>query len=393
MPAYLDNSATTPLAPEVIERMEQVRAQTQANASSVHRGGQLARSILEDSRQQIAAMIGAEPKEVIFTSGGTEANNLALKGLALKLKLSTGHWPTLLIPHAEHHAVLHPAEFLEVMGASVKMLEVTHEGGVAPSELQKCLAEMAIPERGISGKPLVSVMHANNETGTINPIPQLAEMVHQAGGIFHTDAVQTFGKLPFDVRELGVDMATFSAHKIHGPKGIGALFVSKELELEPLIHGGAQERNRRGGTESPELAAGFAMAAQLCAEQMEQSRRTFAQLNSQLRQRLQAIPDLQIITPAEGALPNILNITFADAERLDGEGLIVGMDLAGVAVSNGSACTSGSQQPSHVLLALGLPAAQARGAVRFSFGRFTTQGEIDIAADALLRVVQRQRNR
>lgn len=388
MPAYLDNSATTPIAPEVLQRMEQVRAQTQANASSVHRGGQLARAILEESRQQIAASIGAEPKEIIFTSGGTEANNLALKGVALQQKLSTGDWPTLLIPRAEHHAVLHPAEFLKVMGASLNMMEVDHEGRVAPQELQKYLADTAI-----SGKPLVSVMHANNETGTINPISQLAATAHQAGGIFHTDAVQTFGKLPFNVRELGVDMATFSAHKIHGPKGIGALFVSKELELEPLIHGGAQERNRRGGTESPELAAGFAMAAQLCAERMEQSREMFTQLNNQLRQLLQAIPELRIITPHEGALPNILNITFADAERLDGEGLIVGMDLAGVAVSNGSACTSGSQQPSHVLLALGFPAAQAGGAVRFSFGRFTTQQDITIAADALLAVVQRQRSR
>lgn len=388
MPIYLDNSATTTLAPEVVQRMEEVRSRTQANASSVHRGGQIARVILEESREQIAAIIGAEPKEIIFTSGGTEANNLALKGVALQQKLTTGAWPTLLIPHNEHHAVLHPTEFLGLVGASVQMLEVNHEGRVPPEVLQK-----ALETSPTGNQRIVSVMHANNETGTINPIAELTAITHQMGGTFHTDAVQTFGKLPFNVRELGVDMATFSAHKIHGPKGIGALYVSKEFELEPLIHGGSQERNRRGGTESPELVAGFAMAAQLCSEQMDQSVHLFAQLNTKLRQALQAIPHLTVITPTQGALSNIINVTFDNAEQLDGEGLIVGMDLAGIAVSNGSACTSGSQQPSHVLLAMGLPAAQARAAVRFSFSRFTTLREIELAATALFKVIQHQMHR
>ncbi|MBK8912764.1 MAG: cysteine desulfurase [Chlorobi bacterium] len=389
MPAYLDNSATTPLAPEVIQRMEEVRARTQANASSVHRSGQMARVILEESRQQIAEIIGAEPKEIIFTSGGTEANNLALKGIALRQKADRGVWPTFFVPRTEHHAVLHPAQFLAQIGAPIRMLGVNNEGRTEPQELRDALAEAG----GSNACPVVSVMHANNETGTLNPIAELAEITHQAGGVFHTDAVQTFGKLPLNVRDTGVDMATFSAHKIHGPKGIGALYLRKEIELEPLIHGGAQERNRRGGTESPELAAGFATAARLCASQLEQSAALFRQLNNELRELLQSIPDLRIITPANGVLPNIVNATFADAERLDGEGLIVGMDLAGIAVSNGSACASGSQQPSHVLLAMGLPAAQARAAVRFSFSRLTTPHDVQAAAAALREVVQRQRGK
>lgn len=384
---YLDNSATTPLAPEVAEQMALWRGRSFANASSVHVGGQQARVRLEDARQRIAAMLGAEPKELIFTSGGTESNNHALKGYALKAVADGGEWPAIVIARNEHHAVLHPAEFLERLGAPLRYIEVDGDGRVTPEALGTALAGLPREPR-----PLVSVMHANNETGTINPIAELSRLAHDAGAVFHTDAVQTFGKIPFTVAEPGADMLTISAHKIHGPKGIGALYVHKELELEPLIHGGAQERNRRGGTEAVELVVGFDTAAALAMDRLEKSTALMSELGTRLRALLREIGGIRFVTPAEGALPNIVNVTFEDAARLDGEGLIVGMDLLGVAVSNGSACTSGSIQPSHVLSAMGLPPEQAKGAVRFSLSRYTTPEEIEGGASALRRVLGRMRH-
>ncbi len=384
---YLDNSATTPLAPEAAERMARFRERSFANASSVHRGGQFARVELEEARERIAAAIGAEPKEIVFTSGGTESDNLALKGYAFRVYRERGRWPAIIIPHNEHHAILHPADFLAGLGAPVVMLDIDAEGRLSPDTLRSALASVdrAVP-------PLVSIMHANNETGTVNPIAELAAAAHEAGALFHTDAVQTFGKLPWSVASLGVDTASISAHKIHGPKGIGALFISKEIELEPLMHGGSQERNRRGGTEAVELAVGFEAATTLAMERMEEFTTRTAELGHLLRERLAEIEGLRTITPASGALPNIVNITFDDARLIDGEGLIVGMDLQGIAVSNGSACTSGSIQPSHVLLAMGLPPEQAAAAVRFSMSRYTTREEITEAAAALRRVVDRLRS-
>jgi cysteine desulfurase len=385
---YLDNSATTPLAPEVAERMNLFRAASFANASSVHRGGQLARVELEEAREHIAGMIGAEPKEIVFTSGGTEADNYALKGYALKLFADREQWPTIITARNEHHAVLHPAEFLSRLGATVIYLDVDAEGRVLPERLR------SVVERLPAGEPfLVSIMHANNETGTINSISELAAITHEAGGVLHSDAVQTFGKLPLNVVLLGADMLSISAHKIHGPKGIGALYINREIELEPLMHGGAQERARRGGTESVELAVGFDEAALLAGRGLQENLLRMEQLGRQLRSLLGTIDGLRFVTPDRDALPNIVNVTFDDASRLDGEALIVGMDLEGIAVSNGSACTSGSIQPSHVLLAMGLPPEQAKGAVRFSLSRYTTEEEIERGVEALRMVVERMRRR
>lgn len=383
---YLDNSATTPLDPRVTERMDRFRAASFANAGSVHQGGQRARVELELCRERIAALIGAEPKEIVFTGGGTEANNLALKGYAFRTRSERGEWPALITDRTEHHAVLHPAEFLASLGLPVHYVEVDRAGRVTPDALRTLLSSLPpdVP-------PLVSIMHANNETGTINPVADLAETAHAAGAIFHTDAVQSFGKLDCSVRNLGADMMTISAHKIYGPKGIGALYVNKEVELEPLMHGGAQERNRRGGTEPVELIAGFAEAAAIAAQERESDTARIEGLKRELRERLSGIEGIRFVTPEEDALSTILNVTFDDAAALDGEGLIVGMDLKGIAVSNGSACTSGSMQPSHVLLAMGYPAAQAKGAVRFSPGRFTTSEDIVCAADGLRDVVGRMR--
>jgi cysteine desulfurase len=385
---YLDNSATTQPAPEVIERMNRSRSAGFGNASSVHRMGQQARVELELARETIASALAAEPKEIIFTSGGTEANNHALKGYALRIYSERKAWPTIITAGNEHHAVLHPADFLASLGATVIRLEVSREGRVEPQTLRDVL------ERCEEDSPLlVSIMHANNETGSINPIAELAAVTHEAGGIFHSDAVQSFGKLPIDACALGVDLLSISAHKIHGPKGIGALYISKEIELEPLIHGGAQERNRRGGTEAVELVAGFAEAVELAVNGMQEQRERITALVMQLRERLASVQGVRFVTPDENALHTILSITFDDAAHLDGEGLIVGMDLEGVAVSNGSACTSGSMQPSHVLLALGYATEQARSAVRFSVSRYTTEEEVEQGVEALRRVVETMRER
>lgn len=380
---YLDNSATTSTAPEVIERMEIIGREVYANPSSVHRPGQRARVALEDARDSIAAGLGAESREIVFTSGGTEANNHALKGYALTLFAEHGRWPAIITSSSEHHAILHPADFLARLGAPLISVDPDGEGRILPEALQR-----ALEQAPRSPAPLVSVMHANNETGTINPIAELSAVAHAAGAVFHTDAVQSYGKIEWRAATLGADMISISAHKIHGPKGIGILYINKETEVEPLMHGGGQERNRRGGTESLQLAAGFAEASRLVLADIETTAERMASLTSLLRELLGEIDGVRFVTPIDGALPNIVNVTFEDAGRLDGEGLIVGMDIRGVAVSNGSACTSGSIQPSHVLSAIGLPPAQAKAAVRFSLSRYTTSSEIEQAVAALIDVLQ-----
>lgn len=384
---YLDNSATTPLDPRVVERMERARRDLFENAGSVHRGGQRSRVALEDARETIAAALGAEPKEIVLTSGGTEANNMALKGWALAIRKERGVWPAIVTDGGEHHAVLHPAEFLAELGAPLHIVPLDREGRVTPQNLERTLHEAI----GSDLPLLLSIMHANNETGTINPIADLSAIVRERSGEMHTDAVQSFGKIACRPTDLGVAMMTISAHKIHGPKGIGALYVRKDLTLEPLLHGGAQERGRRAGTEPVELAVGFAEAARIAVEELEENGARIGALRRRLEEKLRTIDDLIIVTPSEGSLPTIVDVTFADAGRLDGEGLIVGMDIRGVAVSNGSACTSGSMQPSHVLLALGLSPAQAAAAVRFSLSRFTTDDDVDRAAAALADVVGKMR--
>jgi cysteine desulfurase len=380
---YLDNSATTPMADEVVARVESVRREVFGNASSVHRYGQRARVELEDAREVIARALGAEPREVIFTSGGTEANNAAIKGYAVSCRTRTGALPAIITARTEHHAVLGPAELFERLGATVRYVDVDADGRVAPERLRDVLASV---DR--SAPPLVSIMHANNETGTINPIAALAVVAHEMGAVVHSDAVQSFGKVAVSGDALGVDMLTISAHKIHGPRGIGALYLRKEIEIEPLVHGGSQERNRRGGTEAVDLVAGFAEAVRLAQAGLAENAARMQSLIDRLRTSLvERIAGVRVITPRDGSLPNILSITFDDAAALDGEALIVGMDLRGVAVSNGSACTSGSPQPSHVLLAMGLAPEQARAAVRFSISRYTTASDIDVAVEALAEVL------
>ena len=384
---YLDNSSTTFLTEEVSSAMGDFRKISFGNPRSVHRLGQYAKSIIEESREKFAKGINCEPKEFIFTSGGTESNNFALKGYLFKKYFNENKIPEIITTKTEHHAVLHTLEFLKKFGAKVIFIEVDKFGlvqeDVLDEALKGCNKEIA---------PIVSIMHANNETGNINNIQNLSKIVHAHRAYLHTDAVQTFGKLNIDVKEFGADVISFSSHKIHGPKGIGGIYLSKELELEPIIHGGSQERQRRGGTESTELIVGFDKAFELANSNIDSSLIHFKKLNGILKKGLSSIDNIKFVSDEENSLMNIINVTFFDSDKLDGEGLIVGMDLEGVAVSNGSACTSGSMQPSHVLLAMGFPENQAKCAVRFSMSRFTSIEDVNICVEALKKVLKIQRN-
>jgi len=374
---YLDHSATTPLDPEVLDAMLPWLREHFGNASSLHAWGRRARVAVEEAREEIAALIGAHPSELVFTSGGTEANNAILKSCCVESRLTD----TVVYSAVEHHAVIHPAEALAQQGFRTAVLSVDSWGRVHPEEA----AQWNHP------RTLISVMHANNETGVIEPLEEIRAAAPDA--LLHTDAVQSFGKIPFNVRQLGVDFATLSAHKIHGPKGIGAMYIRRGIDFKAHQHGGSQERNRRAGTEPVALIVGFQVAARKAIRELQQRVQRMRHLSQLLRRLLcERIPGVLFNTPEEGALPNIVNITFSDAHRLDGDALILGMDLYGVAVSNGSACTAGSMQPSHVLLAMGRSPAQARAAIRFSLSHENTEEDILYAVEALERVLAPMRD-
>ncbi len=381
---YLDNSATTRLDDHVLEAMLPWLRENYGNASSVYSLGRTARVAVENAREELAHCIGAHPAEFFFTSGGTESNNTVLKSACRE----SGLTKRLAVSATEHHAVLHPAEELYRDGVRLIPLPVDEQGSVLLESIP------ALNDRST----LLSIMHANNETGVVQPLRAVRDVAPDA--YFHTDAVQTFGKIPFDVKALGVDFATLSAHKIHGPKGVGALFIRKGIDFKAHQHGGAQERNRRAGTEPVALIVGFQAAARAAVKEME-SRFATMQARKQLLRTLltETIPNIRFNTPSEdglpnmtgSALPNIVNISFLDAERLDGEAILQAMDMRGVAVSNGSACVSGSLQPSHVLKAMNRPDAEAKAAVRFSVSKDTTEEEIRTAVDVLSEILSAMR--
>ncbi len=377
---YLDHAATTPLDAEVFEAMEPYFKGRYGNASSLHQYGREARAALDESRETIARLIGARAGEVLFVSCGTEADNFALKGVASEMSARGRNH--VITDGAEHHAVLEPCEFLAQNGYPVTVLPVDGAGRVDPAALNDAIR----PETG-----LISVMHANNEVGTINPVSQLARTAKRRDIVVHTDAVQSFGKIPVNVNELGVDALSLSAHKIYGPKGIGALFVRRGVGIGRFMHGGGQERGRRAGTENVPLAVGFARAAVLAHERMEAGMKTFTVLRNRfiaaLRERF---PYILVNGSGEETLPAIVNISFDSRKiEIDGESLLFNLDLAGVAAASGSACTSGSVEPSHVLLAMGRDMASAKASVRFSMGRATTEGDISYALEVLEEVVGR----
>ncbi len=382
---YLDNSATTQLDPHVADAMQPYLDEKFGNASSIYSLGREARMALEDARSIIASAIGADPSEIVFTSGGTEADNHAMKGTIFEAVKKGKRFEELSVitSRAEHHAVLEPAAFLEGLGVKIERLEVNNSGAVDPG---------IIRSREIKKVTLASFMLVNNEVGAINPIKELAAVIREASpsAIIHTDAVQALGKIDIDVKSLGVDLLSLSGHKIHGPKGIGALFIRRGIKPEPLHHGGAQERNRRGGTESIALAVGFAEAVRQMQSAKDQSRKHMNDLRNYAITKLSSFADIRFNSPiGEKGVNAIINISFAPAilKNLDGEALLIRFDLEGVAVSNGSACTSGSIQPSHVLIAMGKGPEIASKALRISFSRFTTVKEIDTFIEVLTKII------
>jgi cysteine desulfurase len=378
---YLDHTATTPLDPRVYEAMQPYFSETFGNASSVHWYGQRAKAALERARETIARAIDAQPGEVFFTSGGTESNNHALKGVVSASK-GKRH---IVTSAAEHHAVLEPCEALEKEGAEVTRLPVDSFGRVHAEQVAAAIT---------ASTALVSVIQANNEVGTVNPIAEISAVAHARGVPVHTDAVQSLGKIPVNVDQLGVDLMSFSAHKLYGPKGIGALYIRRGTEIDSLMHGGGQERGRRPGTENVPLAVGFATALELAVSEMATEMPRLESLRNTLESRIRHECPAAIINGHQTErLPHILNISF-DSTRmmLEGEMLLMNMDLKGIAVTSGSACTSGSMQPSHVLLAMGRDPRTAKATLRFAFGRSNTDDDVDHVVAALVGILRQMNN-
>lgn len=374
---YLDHAATTPVRPDVLEAFRAATESTFGNASSVHSFGQDAKKLLEESRDRVARAIGAESPEIIFTSGGTESDNLAITGVARALKNRGKHIITTAI---EHPAVLNTCRSLEDEGFEVTYLPVDSECVLSMSALAASIKEETV---------LVSAMYANNETGSIQPVADIAKLTREHGVLLHTDAVQALGKVDIDVDSLGVDLLSMSAHKIYGPKGVGALFVREGTPIDNLFYGGHHERGIRPGTENVPGIAAFATAVELAVQELPESAERLRALKARLAEGVLANVDGAHENGSRGmSLPNILNVGF---EGVDGEALLLSLDLMGIGVSTGSACSSGSTDPSHVLLTMGIRPRLAQASIRFSLGRGNTAEEIDRVVEVLPPMVQRLR--
>ena len=374
---YLDYSATTPVKEEVLKEMIPYFTEKFGNPSSLYDKGLEAKAAVDHAREQLAALINADPKEIYFTAGGTEADNWSLMGVADKLKDKGNHIITTKI---EHHAILHSCEFLEKHGYEVTYLGIDKNGRISLEELENAITDKTI---------LISVMMVNNEIGTVQPIKEIGKIAKAHKIIFHTDAVQALGNVPIDVKDMGIDLMSMSSHKIYGPKGEGALFMRKGLRISNYIHGGAQENSKRAGTENLTGIVGFGKAAELARINFDKHVQHCSELRNYLVDRiLKEIPDTQLNGTMEGRHPGNANITF---KFIEGESILLLLNQFGISVSTGSACSSKSLEPSHVLVALGVPVEMIHGTVRFTVGDFTTKEDIDYVIEKLKIIVEKLR--
>jgi cysteine desulfurase len=375
---YLDSNATTPLDPRVREAMAPYLAERFANPSAIYKFAQEVRGDVEAARERVAQLIHADPEEIIFTSGGTEADNTAVKGVAFALQDKGKH---IITSPIEHHAVLTTCQYLEGFGFELTLLPVDRYGIVDLAALKKAIRRDTV---------LITIMHANNEIGTIEPIEDIVRLAHEHRIYVHTDAVQTVGKLPIDVKELGVDLLSLSGHKIYGPKGIGALYVRKGVKIEPLLHGGHHEKNRRAGPENVPGIIGLGKAAEVAQAELSQNERKVRVLRDRLEQGiLERIPEVFVNGHPEKRLFNTLNCCL---KGIEGESILLNLDFEGICASSGSACTSGSLDPSHVLLAIDLPHEIAHGSLRLSLNKFNTDEDVDKVLEVLPRITERLRS-
>jgi len=374
---YLDHAATTATDPQVIDAMLPYFHENFGNPSSIYSISRITRNAIENARTILADSIGADPKEIVFTSSGSESDNFAIKGIAQALKDKGNH---IITSQIEHHAVLYTCKYLEKNGYEVTYLPVDNDGIVKLDELEKAIRPDTI---------LITIMHANNEIGAIQPIQQIGEIARKHGVKFHTDAVQTFGHIPVNVDELNVDLLSISGHKFYGPKGVGVLYIRKGSKLTPLIHGGDQERRRRASTENVPGIVGFGKAVELALDIMENEAQRQSQLRDEFIQTiLNSIPDSRLNGHPTKRLPNNINISF---EGIEGESILLNLDMYGIAASTGSACSSSSLEPSHVLLSIGLTHEFTHGSVRFSLGKHTSQEELNQVAEILPDIIKKLR--
>ena len=374
---YLDNNATTSMRPEVLEAMTPYFLDNYGNASSIHWYGQEAKAAIDDARSQVARLIGAQATEVVFLSGGTEADNFAIRGIVESQKSKGRH---IITSQIEHHAVMNTCKELEKQGCEVTWLPLGRDGMLEAEQVRDAIRDDTI---------LITIMHANNEIGTIQPVEQIGLIAEEAGVYFHSDGVQATGKIPLDVRALKVGLYSMSAHKLHGPKGVGALYVARGTPLKPMMTGGGHERNRRSGTENVAGIVGFGAAARLARDGLADRMVRIGEMRDDMEDRLKAaMSHIHINGEDAPRLPNTSNIMVDYAE---GEGMVISLDLKGVAVSTGSACSSGSMEPSHVLTAIGKTPDEGFGSLRISLSDLTTQGDVDYLVEVLPGIVERLR--
>ena len=374
---YLDNAATTKTAPEVVEAMLPYFSELYGNPSSVYQFSQKSKEAIAASRETIAGALGAKPEEIYFTAGGTEADNWAIKAAAEAYRAKGNH---IITSKIEHHAVLHTCQWLEKQGYEVTYLDVDESGIVKLDQLKKAVRPETI---------LISIMFANNEIGTIQPVKEIVQIAREHGILFHTDAVQAFGQIPIQVDELGIDMLSSSGHKLNGPKGIGFLYIRKGVKIRSFIHGGAQERKRRAGTENVPGIVGYGAAVERAVRTMEERTAMERKLRDHLIDRvLHEVPYTRLNGHRTRRLPNNANFSF---QFVEGESLLIMLDMEGICGSSGSACTSGSLDPSHVLLAIGLPHEIAHGSLRLTLSEETTEEELDYVVEAIKKIVEKLR--